>query len=684
MAQVIVDSIHERRPRSAADLLDAAIMAADADAFSDAVDFYQQFLDVMTKAGDGRNDLLADVADRLDPGGIRRLERLLAASEPDIVQVFDAARDLAAQRRRDPARLAAAAAALRDPAERVRTAAADHLARSGTAALPALVALLQTDDPAGHRARGIARSLIHDMGDEARHALRVWLGSYDVDRWPGVIAALPAVDDEETIFLLAPALAADVPLVAKRAARAALAAVGVAPAADDARAALAQRLDDVLTEAELPTATSLTEKTVEWPVWNDERQSVERVTISTRLARAQTAMHLARDLQALAPTDPEQVKLVLLAQLETTTALAGDRPGAVDGIPAERLRQALTGAEGFDAVTVANVLDEAVARGLTATATAAARAIREAADESMAMPPHVRRALVRAVSAPDAALTFEAARTLAERGGDPPYPGASLVVKTLIHAASSTGVDRAVVAHPDNAVVEELAAGLARHGYQPVRLQDGRDAILAARESADTVLVVLAARLGRPSAYETTQFLQVGSDRASPPVLVVVDPLDDDPRGKFLTRLIQAFADTECVAIVDRLESFFAPSRDEATGAERPPRLLDAVAVAGGPAAADRPQRAAQAAVRLERARTAFDTLALLTERGWDVQAAVPTARLALAQEKLHAAAANLLEASGCMYNRLTDAESPNLAGDLLDPLEAPRTQSEPAPADAP
>jgi hypothetical protein len=104
-------------------------------------------------------------------------------------------------------------------------------------------------------------------------------------------------------------------------------------------------------------------------------------------------------------------------------------------------------------------------------------------------------------------------------------------VKELHHAATSTGTDRVVVAHPERSVVEELATGLARQGYLPVRVRTGREAILSARESADTVLVVLAARLGSPSALETTQFLQRGSDRAAPPVLVVVDPLDDDPRS---------------------------------------------------------------------------------------------------------------------------------------------------------
>lgn len=738
LAKALIGSIRQRDPRTAPDLLEAAIMAADADAVADALDFYRRFVDVVSQAGDGRADLLADCGDRLDAGALRRLERTLAPYEPDVARALGAVHELAAQRRRDPARLAASAAALRDPAGRKRVAAADELARAGAAALPVLVDLLQTDDAGGGRARAIARGLVHDMGADGRAALLAWLGSDDVAHWPGVIAGLAAGGDEDAVYFLAPALVADAPPPVRLAAAEALASLGIAPSADEARAMLAAKLDATLTQAALPEADTLEDKTVEWFVWNPQRRGPERRRVSTRLARAQTAIHLARDLAALAPTDPAQVRLVLLARLETLTALAESADGspALDAIPPQQVTGMLAGPDGFDAVTVAAVLDAAAERGLTASAAAAARAIRLAATTTTAadpLPPAARKPLVRALSAPDPALAFEAAHTMAVCAGDPPFAGASLVVRNLLHAATSTGVDQAIVAHPDIAVAEELAAGLGRHGYRTVRVRDGREAILAARASADTALVVLAARLGSPSALETVHLLQMGSDLAPPPVLVAVDPLDDDPRGCFLTRLIQAFADVECVAIVDRMESFFQSSTDPRSGAELPPRFLDALAVAAGPHAGRAERRAAEAAARLARAQTALATLAMLAERGWDVRAAVPTARLALAREDLHRPAVALLAAVGDasaqqalfretirrdvpaeprdeahggfaasvrrhgilleshhllrayrMYNQAPDAESRVVAGDLLDVLEAPRMQPEPTPADAP
>jgi CheY-like chemotaxis protein len=167
---------------------------------------------------------------------------------------------------------------------------------------------------------------------------------------------------------------------------------------------------------------------------------------------------------------------------------------------------------------------------------------------------------------PDATLQFEAARTLAQAGGDPPYRGSSRVVEILLQAATSTGEEIAVVAHPDEVVREELATNLSRFGYRIEKVASGRDAIFAARANIDTVLVVIGARTVRPTALETVQFIQRQAVGDVPPVLVVVDPLDDDGRGCFLSQLIMKFADLHGVAIVDRLDSFFKPVVDEATG----------------------------------------------------------------------------------------------------------------------
>ena len=234
---------------------------------------------------------------------------------------------------------------------------------------------------------------------------------------------------------------------------------------------------------------------------------------------------------------------------------------------------------------------------------------------------------------PDATLQFETARTLAQAGGDPPYRGSSRVVEILLQAATSTGEEIAVVAHPDEVVREELATNLSRFGYRIEKVASGRDAILAARASVDTVLVVIAARTVRPTALETVQFIQRQATGDVPPVLVVVDPLDDDARGKFLTQLLLKFSDLDCVGIIDRLDSLFMPRIDLVTGKLiGPPRFPDHLAQVAGPQAVAPAARQARATQRRTRAAQSLALLADLGRRGWDVAAAETTARLALMQ----------------------------------------------------
>jgi hypothetical protein len=182
------------------------------------------------------------------------------------------------------------------------------------------------------------------------------------------------------------------------------------------------------------------------------------------------------------------------------------------------------------------------------------------------------------------------------------------------------------------------------------------------------------------------------------------------------------------------MESFFQPEFDPETGAiVRPPRFPDALAIAAGPQATDARRRAAGAQARVDRARSALETLAMLGERGWDISAALPTAREALLRDDFHAPAVAVLSTIGApaaqqslfrearqqdlpeplrarartgfaasvrrygillesghigslagMYNSATDAESRRLAGDLLEILEGPRMRSETARVDAP
>jgi CheY-like chemotaxis protein len=712
LAQAVIESLAFPPRTTPPALLDAAIRAADVEAYDVAARYFSKFADALEKSGDKRLDLLADLGDTADPASLRRLERVLGDRDEDVRPVVQAMREASRERRRDPARLKRAADELASDKPATRTTAFDQLARAGVDALPVLVDLLQSEDAAQKRSRQLARELIRTLGTDARQPLLAWLGSDDVQHWPGVIEALAASvthDDAALVaeHLLAPAIVPDAPpAVRDRATRVLkqLAARGMLPATaidgntmppgpGTAITVLTRRLDGVLSIDGLPapdhlimepvldpaTAFAAAGKTVDRFVWNPEAGQLERVNLSPQAARTQEAVHLARDLAALDATDPDAVRLLLLTQLESLLAAAGDPLTALDRVPTEEFQAVATGPEGFDYEAAADVLEIAASRGMFAAAVGAARAIaaahadavakaaaavakvtdaqapdaqaaddqatgdtstgkraaeeQAAAEEAAALTPAVRVSLLRALAVPDATLQFEAARTLAQAGRDPPYRGSSRVVEILLQAATSTGEEIAVVTHPDEVVREELATNLSRFGYRIEKVASGREAILAARASVDTVLVVIAARTVRPTALETVQFIQRQATGDVPPVLVVVDPLDDDARGKFLTQLLLKFSDLDCVGIIDRLDSLFMPQIDLVTGKLiGPPRFPDHLAQVAGPQAVAPAARQARATQRRTRAAQSLALLADLGRRGWDVAAAETTARMALMQ----------------------------------------------------
>ena len=474
MQQSVVDSLAATPRTTGAEFLDAALRAANVDANAVAEDYFKQVLGLLDGAGDARMEMLAELGDSADPVALARLERVLTARKPALGRVVGAIRAAARDRGRDAARLASAGADLRSPSAATRLAAAERLASAGPDALPELVALLQPNAGGDARARGLARELIGLLGADARQPLLSWLGSGDVDAWPGVIAALDAsgANDIEA-YLLAPAAVKDSPAATRAAATAVLrrrAAArreevdAVPPARDRILAVLTARLERTLTPAALPGADRLagaddTTGTVEQLLWNPAAGRFDRVALPPRAARAFDAAHLARDLAALGVSDPDAVNLVLLAQLESLLAASGPTTPDVADIPKEQLRQALSGPNGFAVETVADVLDLAIDRDMREAATAAAAALQA----SPPLPPRARQALVRALAVPDARVQFQAARSLALAAGDPPYRGSSRVLEVLLHAATSTGVERVIVAHPEAEAAHALATTSVRN-----------------------------------------------------------------------------------------------------------------------------------------------------------------------------------------------------------------------------
>ncbi len=688
----VVDSLRHPPRTTPAALLEAAIRAAAVEALEPTLEFLDQFDQAL--AGEADPDTtLAMLGEAVSAADLSRLERFLKNTAPPeraaaTATLLDGMRTAARQRRTDPTRLAEAARALASDARTERLEAAETLSRGGTAALPALVDLLMQPPPAPGdleraaafvRTRRLARQLVGRLDTEGTRALIAWLGSADIDHFSGVMTALDVLVDRGSLptgeptpeasldlvsVLLGPALISNAPEATRLAATTLLnklASRGLAPAAcsrqqlsvETGCRLLTEKLDRLLSPAGLPHANSLTESAaargqpepaVETYLWVDQTGRSEIRTLPPLVVRSLRAGHLSRDLSALGCDGPAAVRLVLLAQADSSLVFADDPATALTAIPAQELTDMLTGPAGYDPVLTAEVLDEAVGRGMPRAAAVAVRSLRE---QASGVPLElIRPPLVRATAMASDLVQDEAARTLAETAGTSPFPGSSRMLDRLIYAASATGVDRAVVAHPSQRVAQLLATGLSRFGYDVATATSGRDCLLAARQSPDVRFVLSSSRLPDLASRELIELLRQPTRGDQLPVLVVLDPLDDTRSGRHRTRLLLTTADFEHVQLTDRLESQFLPhlaAADSDAARVLQPRFPETLARVAGSQAADEGHRRRQAAYRVTGAAQALTLLGQLGRGGWNVTAALPAARSGLQQAETFDPALDLL-----------------------------------------
>jgi CheY-like chemotaxis protein len=721
MQWAVVNSLTHPERTTPAELLDAAIRAAKVEALAATLDFLDRFDRALAAEADPE-ETLAELGETIAAHQLRQLERYLKTAAPldratAVSTLVSGMQQAAWQQRTDPARLRQAGNTLGSDDPEQRQQAADILLRGGTAALPVLVELLMQPAPEGDdpqqaiqfvQRRRLTRQIIGRLGTPGTEALIGWLGSADFDHFPGVIAALDVLVDRGSLptetspdaatsltvadVLLGPALIPEFAAAIRTAARSLLdklAERNLAPpdcAEENLTPAtgcqlLAAKLDRLLTPAGIPetdslfegnTAGGLPEPTVEQYLWVAQTSRPEIRYLPPTAARGLRAGHLARDLSGLGCTDEAAVRLVLLAQAETLILFADEPASAVAAVPREVLAETLAGPSGYDSRLAAEVLDEAVTREMPPAAAVVARTLRE--HVGTAPLTLIRPSLVRATSMASDLVQFEATRTLGTVMATESFPGSSQLLDRLAYFASSTGVDRAVIAHPNRNVAQTLATGLSRFGYDAALVSSGRDCLQAVRESPDTTLVLLSSRLGDLAARETIQLLRQQALGSRLPVLVVLEPRDDIRSGRHRTQLMLSLADFKHVLLTDRLESQFLPHQASLAhqagsdaGSDRiiVPRFLETIARVAGPKAADAGSRRQQAALRLERAAVAFNLLASLGDRGWPIEQSQTVAQVGLRRADTFASSLDLLAvtasptAQQAIYDLALQAELP-------------------------
>jgi hypothetical protein len=96
--QAVVDSLAFPRRTTSSELLDAALRAADIEAFDVAIDYVAQLAATIDRAGDRKGEVLADLGDAFPAARLARLDRLLSSREPAVGRVMTAIRTTAGAR----------------------------------------------------------------------------------------------------------------------------------------------------------------------------------------------------------------------------------------------------------------------------------------------------------------------------------------------------------------------------------------------------------------------------------------------------------------------------------------------------------------------------------------------------------------------------------------------------------
>jgi hypothetical protein len=374
---------------------------------------------------------------------------------------------------------------------------------------------------------------------------------------------------------------------------------------------------------------------------------------------------------ALSTDNPLAIRLAILAQLEMVTL--SHSPSDPQGLAA--IRSFVEGPEGFDPQLIADVIDEAAARGMHNAAAAAVRGVvdhhasQPATVSPPALPQPLREAMLGLLACPDLELRYQAASALVSLT-DARFADVSRVVETLAFCANSSGSDRVVIGHPHRTVAVDLESYLAQYGFRAELAGRGVDVVPAANH-CDTRLVMLSARLGDPDALEVAQLIRRIPADEPIAVLIAIDPGDDAGAAAFRREFQQRLNGYEgqglyWVTLTDRLPSLFeaeiSPDTGEPLANARLGSMLDRIDRESLLMAS---RRSTLATSRLARGEQAVQQLATLAKRGVDVDAAVPTVVRLLANRQHAAACIGMLTVTD------TKAAQRALAETACRPVEA-------------
>jgi len=507
LAQVPGPELFAKDPQTPLELWDAVDYLLRTDQTKKAVPYLDKFM----KSQPDDATLIA-IRNRYGVGSILRLSDNAATrsfAKPLVDAMVAAARKYATQ----PERIARFITELTGTPEE-QDYAVRHLREAGPDAVPFLVnALSRPDLSAEDR-----RLMVHHIGRLDRSAvppLVAVLDSPDPALAADAATALGMIGDKQAVphlTFLAASASASPPV--RAAAQAAIAHLTGRPFAAQPRTPT-----QVLTAA----AWSYHRHQVEFPgdpvvvwAWDKDRKTPSPREVPRTQAEATVGLRLAEEALRLDPNDRE----AKVAQLSLALEKAVERVGFTS-FPA-RDQATFTAATASGPSILGEVLKTAIADGKTDLATSAAMALARVTNRtalSVTSQPHP---LVDALYAPGRRTQFAAAKALVALAPTQPFPGSSRVVPTLARFVIKQTLPRAVVIDGNPNRGSNLAGFLTNLGYDSELELTGNRGFRAAAESADLELILISYDLFRGGWGLNDTLANLGADARTAAIPVFI------------------------------------------------------------------------------------------------------------------------------------------------------------------
>lgn len=533
-------AILESKPKTPADQLNAVLLLVELGQPELARPMLKQLIDA--KPDDAT---LAALGEKFGTAAFLELGRVKTLA-PESVEFANAVVSAAAKISRDPARLETLVKQLSDANEANHQDAIIGLLRGGSASVGPLFAALADGQRENEHAE--IRKTIVRLNDDAIGPLSSILEVPDVKEQVLAISLLGQLRAEKEIPALVAIYAnpSSDPSVKQAAGKAIEMISGQAPTRSELPRFLEQMTKRELERAELIDSHDtygIDPSTVEIWRWNaDERRPVMSLEPAANVARSNAA-RTARALAAIDPKSESRRNLCLTAFLEDAKHRGGlDHP--LSPAVAEQVAA-------FGVAAVNDLLADAIASDHTATAIGAVEVLGKFGSPAVLEHSDGRRSpLAEAARNSDRRVRFAAIEAILKLRPATPFPGASSVAEGLKFFASTSGVRRALVAHPKSGIAQQLAGYLSTLGYEVDIATNGRLAFNFAINSPDYEVAIIHAAIDRPRVDDLLGQLRKDPRTARLPVALIAVP-EDPTRTERLARgvpLCHTFAEPQDAA----------------------------------------------------------------------------------------------------------------------------------------